>query len=59
MIAAAFAFVACSNDETILQAEPEAIGFDNAFIENSTRSGYVTPAVDFSKLETVLIISLV
>ena len=40
MIAAAFAFVACSNDETILQAEPEAIGFDNAFIENSTRSGY-------------------
>ena len=40
MIAAAFAFVACSNDETILQAQPEAIGFDNAFIENSTRSGY-------------------
>lgn len=38
MIAAAFAFVACSNDETILQAQPEAIGFDNAFIENSTRS---------------------
>jgi hypothetical protein len=23
-----------------LQAQPEAIGFDNAFIENSTRSGY-------------------
>ncbi len=40
MISAAFAFVACSNDETILQAQPEAIGFDNAFIENSTRSGY-------------------
>ena len=40
MIAAAFAFVACSNDETILQAQPEAIGFDNAFIENSTRSVY-------------------
>ena len=38
MIAAAFAFVACSNDETLFQAEPEAIGFDNAFIENSTRS---------------------
>ena len=38
MIAAAFAFVACSNDEIILQAQPEAIGFDNAFIENSTRS---------------------
>lgn len=38
MIAAAFAFVACSNDETVFQAEPEAIGFDNAFIENSTRS---------------------
>ena len=40
LVAAAFAFVACSNDETILQAQPEAIGFDNAFIENSTRSGY-------------------
>lgn len=40
LIAAAFAFVACSNDETILQAQPEAIGFDNGFIENSTRSGY-------------------
>lgn len=36
--AAAVALVACSNEETVRQSAPEAIGFDNAFVENSTRS---------------------
>lgn len=38
IIATALAFVACSNEETVRQTAPEAIGFDNAFVENSTRS---------------------
>ena len=38
LVAAAVALVACSNEETVLQSAREAIGFDNAFVENSTRS---------------------
>ena len=38
VIAAAMAIVACSKEETVLQSGREAIGFDNAFVENSTRS---------------------
>ena len=37
-ILATVAMVACSNDEIVREAAPEAIGFDNAFINNSTRS---------------------
>ena len=40
LVAAAVALVACSKEETLVQQAPEAIGFDNAFVENSTRSGY-------------------
>lgn len=39
-ILATVAMVACSNDEIVREAAPEAIGFDNAFVENSTRSIY-------------------
>ncbi len=38
LVATAVALVACSNEETVRQSAPEAIGFDNAFVENSTRS---------------------
>ncbi len=38
LVAAAVALVACSNEETVRQSAREAIGFDNAFVENSTRS---------------------
>ncbi len=41
-ILATVAMVACSNDEIVREAAPEAIGFDNAFVNNSTRS-VVTP----------------
>ena len=37
-ILATVAMVACSNDEIVREAAPEAIGFDNAFVESSTRS---------------------
>lgn len=37
-ILATVAMVACSNDEIVREAAPEAIGFDNAFVNNSTRS---------------------
>lgn len=40
LVAAAVALVACSNEDTLVQQAPEAIGFDNAFVENSTRSIY-------------------
>lgn len=49
LVAAAVALVACSNEETVRQSAPEAIGFDNAFVENSTRSvetpGYSTSSM--------------
>ena len=38
IVAAAVALVACSNEDTLVQQAPEAIGFDNAFVENSIRS---------------------
>ena len=38
LVAAAVALVACSNEDTLVQQAPEAIGFDNAFGENSTPS---------------------
>lgn len=53
-ILATVAMVACSNDEIVREAAPEAIGFDNAFVNNSTRSaetpGYSTTNLfeDFS-----------
>ena len=37
-ILAAAAMVACSNDEFVKVADKEAIAFDNAFVNNSTRS---------------------
>ena len=37
-IMAVVAMVACSNDEVILQAANEAIGFSDTFVDNSTRS---------------------
>lgn len=49
LVAAAVALVACSNEETVHQSAPEAIGFDNAFVENSTRS-VETPGYSKAKL---------
>jgi hypothetical protein len=40
---------ACSKEDTLVQQAPEAIGFDNAFVENSTRS-VETPGYSTSKL---------
>ena len=37
-LAAVAMLAACSKEETLVQQAPEAIGFDNAFVENSTRS---------------------
>lgn len=37
-IGAMVAMVACSNDFVVKETAPEAIGFDNAFVDNSTRS---------------------
>ena len=37
-IGAMVAMVACSNDFVVKEAAQEAIGFDNAFVDNSTRS---------------------
>ena len=37
-LAAVVALAACSKEDTLVQQAPEAIGFDNAFVENSTRS---------------------
>lgn len=48
-ILATVAMVACSNDEIVRQAAPEAIGFDNAFVNNSTRS-VVTPGYSTTNL---------
>ena len=45
LVAAAVALVACSNEDTLVQQAPEAIGFDNAFVENSTRS-VIDPSFD-------------
>ena len=48
-ILATVAMVACSNDEIVREAAPEAIGFDNAFVNNSTRS-VVTPGYSTTNL---------
>lgn len=37
-LAAVAMLAACSKEDTLVQQAPEAIGFDNAFVENSTRS---------------------
>lgn len=37
-LAAVVAFAACSNEEVLVEQPREAIGFDNAFIENAVRS---------------------
>lgn len=39
-IGAMVAMVACSNDFVVKEAAQEAIGFDNAFVDNSTRSEF-------------------
>ena len=49
LVAAAVALVACSNEDTLVQQAPEAIGFDNAFVENSTRS-VNDPSFDADKM---------
>lgn len=49
-ILATVAMVACSNDEIVREAAPEAIGFDNAFIDNATRS-IVDPSLTVGTLE--------
>ena len=38
ILAVAAAMVSCAKEDVVSQAAPEAIGFDNAFVENSTRS---------------------
>ena len=48
-ILATVAMVACSNDEIVREAAPEAIGFDNAFIDNATRSKF-DPSLTVSTL---------
>ena len=48
-IAAMVAMVACNNDYVVKEAAPEAIGFDNAFVNNSTRS-VVTPGYSTTNL---------
>ena len=48
-LAAVVALAACSNDEIIVADKGEAIGFDNAFVENSTRS-VETPGYSSSNL---------
>lgn len=48
--ALALAFVAsCSNEEVVEMAQKEAIGFDNAFVNNPTRS-FVDPTITTSSL---------
>lgn len=37
-LAAVAMLAACSKEDTLVQQAPESIGFDNAFVENSTRS---------------------
>lgn len=48
-LAAVAMLAACSKEDTLVQQAPEAIGFDNAFVENSTRS-VETPGYSTSKL---------
>ena len=48
-IGAMVAMVACSNDFVVKEAAQEAIGFDNAFVDNSTRS-VVDPSFSNSKM---------
>ena len=48
-ILAAASLVACSNDEFVNVADKEAIAFDNAFVDNSTRS-VVDPSFTNSNL---------
>lgn len=50
-IGAMVAMVACSNDFVVKEAAQEAIGFDNAFVDNSTRS-VVDPSFSNSKMFT-------
>ena len=38
ILAVAATLVSCAKEDVVSQAAPEAIGFDNAFVENSTRS---------------------
>lgn len=48
-LAAVAMLAACSKEDTLVQQAPEAIGFDNAFVENSTRS-VETPGYSTTKL---------
>ena len=40
ILAVAATLVGCAKEDVVSQAAPEAIGFDNTFIDNATRSGY-------------------
>ncbi len=48
-IGAMVAMVACSNDFVVKETAPEAIGFDNAFVDNSTRSEF-DPSINAGNL---------
>ena len=49
-ILATVAMVACSNDEVVRQAAPEAISFENVFVDNATRS-VNDPSLDATTLQ--------
>ena len=49
-LAAVVALAACSKEETLVQQAPEAIAFENAFVDNATRS-VVDPTLTAGELE--------
>ena len=49
-ILATVAMVACSNDEIVREAAPEAISFENVFVDNATRS-VNDPSLDATTLQ--------
>ena len=49
-LAAVVALAACSNEEVLVEQPREAIGFDNAFIENAVRS--IDPSITTDSLTT-------
>ena len=49
ILAVAATLVSCAKEDVVSQAAPEAIGFDNAFVDNATRSE-VTPGYSTANL---------
>ena len=49
ILAVAATLVSCAKEDVVREAAPEAIGFDNAFVNNSTRS-VVTPGYSTTNL---------